>query len=312
MFYMRKLQPIFLIILISFSNQYLFAQENSTTSEVTKVILLGTGTPNPDPKHSGCSVAIVVNDVPYIVDFGPGVVRQAAALSLRYGGEIEALNVKNIKRAFLTHLHSDHTVGYPDLIFTPWVMGRDEPLQVYGPEGIVEMTDNILKAYQEDIKYRLYGLEPANNQGWRVNAHEIQQGKIYQDKNVTVEAFHVKHGSWPNAFGFRFTTPDKVIVISGDTRPCENIIKFSQGADILIHEVYCKKMYDKKNEFWKKYHAKNHTSTYELAEIANKTKPGLIILYHILFWGATENDLLEEIAEKYDGKVVVGIDLGIY
>ena len=309
---MRKLQPIFLIILISFSNQYLFAQENSTTSEVTKVILLGTGTPNPDPKHSGCSVAIVVNDVPYIVDFGPGVVRQAAALSLRYGGEIEALNVKNIKRAFLTHLHSDHTVGYPDLIFTPWVMGRDEPLQVYGPEGIVEMTDNILKAYQEDIKYRLYGLEPANNQGWRVNAHEIQQGKIYQDKNVTVEAFHVKHGSWPNAFGFRFTTPDKVIVISGDTRPCENIIKFSQGADILIHEVYCKKMYDKKNEFWKKYHAKNHTSTYELAEIANKTKPGLIILYHILFWGATENDLLEEIAEKYDGKVVVGIDLGIY
>ncbi|MBC8180392.1 MBL fold metallo-hydrolase [candidate division KSB1 bacterium] len=312
MFYMRKLQPIFLIILISFSNQYLFAQENSTTSEVTKVILLGTGTPNPDPKHSGCSVAIVVNDVPYIVDFGPGVVRQAAALSLRYGGEIEALNVKNIKRAFLTHLHSDHTVGYPDLIFTPWVMGRDEPLQVYGPEGIVEMTDNILKAYQEDIKYRLYGLEPANNQGWRVNAHEIQQGKIYQDKNVTVEAFHVKHGSWPNAFGFRFTTPDKVIVISGDTRPCENIIKFSQGVDILIHEVYCKKMYDKKNEFWKKYHAKNHTSTYELAEIANKTKPGLIILYHILFWGATENDLLEEIAEKYDGKVVVGIDLGIY
>ncbi len=309
---MRKLQPIFLIILISFSNQYLFAQENSTTSEVTKVILLGTGTPNPDPKHSGCSVAIVVNDVPYIVDFGPGVVRQAAALSLRYGGEIEALNVKNIKRAFLTHLHSDHTVGYPDLIFTPWVMGRDEPLQVYGPEGIVEMTDNILKAYQEDIKYRLYGLEPANNQGWRVNAHEIQQGKIYQDKNVTVEAFHVKHGSWPNAFGFRFTTPDKVIVISGDTRPCENIIKFSQGVDILIHEVYCKKMYDKKNEFWKKYHAKNHTSTYELAEIANKTKPGLIILYHILFWGATENDLLEEIAEKYDGKVVVGIDLGIY
>ncbi len=309
---MRKLQPIFLIILISFSCQYLWAQKNSATTEVTKVILLGTGNPNPDPKHSGSSVAIVVNDVPYIIDFGPGVIRQAAALSPQYGGEIEALNVKNIQRAFLTHLHSDHTVGYPDLIFTPWVMGRDEPLQVYGPEGIIKMTDNILKAYEEDIKYRLYGLEPANNQGWRVNAFEIQQGKIYQDENVTVEAFQVEHGSWPNAFGFRFTTPDKIIVISGDTHPCENIIKFSQGADILIHEVYYKKAYDNKNEFWKKYHAKNHTSTYELAEIANKTKPGLIILYHILFWGATEKDLLKEIVERYDGKVVVGQDLGIY
>jgi ribonuclease BN (tRNA processing enzyme) len=309
---MRKIQFFVLFILILVCFQPSLAQENATNSEVTKVILLGTGTPNPDPEHSGCSVAIIVKNVPYIIDFGPGLIRQAAALSPRYGGELEALNVKNIKRAFLTHLHSDHTVGYADLILTPWVMGRDEPLQVYGPEGIVEMTKYILKAYQEDIKYRLYGLQPANNLGWRVNAHEINEGMIYKDNNVKVEAFHVKHGSWPNAFGFRFTTPDKVIVISGDTRPCENIIKFSQRADILIHEVYCQKTYEKKNEFWKKYHAKNHTSTIELAKIANQTKPGLIILYHILFWGATENDLLKEITEKYDGKVVVGQDLGIY
>ncbi|UCE08855.1 MAG: MBL fold metallo-hydrolase [bacterium] len=281
-------------------------------SKITKVILLGTGNPNPDPEHLGCSVAIVVNETPYIIDFGPGVVRQAAAMSPRYGGPIAALSVKNIKRAFLTHLHSDHTVGYPDLIFTPWVMGRDEPLEVYGPEGIVEMTEYILKAYQEDIKYRLYGLEPINNQGWRVNAHEIQQGKIYQDENVKVEAFLVKHGSWHNAYGFRFTTPDKVIVISGDTCPCENIIKYGQGADILIHEVYYKKGFDQKNEFWKKYHSQNHTSTYELGEIANQTKPGLVILYHILFWGAIELDLLNEISEKYKGRVVVGADLAIY
>jgi ribonuclease BN (tRNA processing enzyme) len=309
---MRKIQLLVLFILILVCYHPSLAQENATTSEATKVILLGTGTPNPDPDHSGCSVAIVVNDIPYIIDFGPGVVRQAAAMSPRYGGPIAALSIENMKRAFLTHLHSDHTVGYPDLIFTPWVEGRDEPLEVYGPEGIIEMTEHILEAYQEDIKYRLYGLQPANNLGWRVNAHDINEGMIYKDNNVKVEAFHVKHGSWPNAYGFKFTTPDKVIVISGDTRPCENIIKFSQRADILIHEVYCQKTYEKKNDFWKKYHAKNHTSTYELAGIASKTKPGLIILYHILFWGATENDLLKEIAEKYDGKVVVGQDLGIY
>jgi ribonuclease Z len=257
------------------------AQTDSSDSAITRVILLGTGTPNPDPNHSGCSVAIVVNDTPYIIDFGPGLIRKAAALSPRYGGRIRGLEVKRIKRAFLTHLHSDHTTGYPDLILTPWVMGRDEPLEVYGPEGIVEMTENILRAYREDIRYRLYGLEPANNQGWRVNTHEI-------------------------------TTPDKVVVISGDTRPCENIIKYGKGADILVHEVYCKETFDKKSQFWRNYHLQNHTSTYELGEIANKTKPRLTILYHILSWGAKEEDILKEISEVYSGKVVAGRDLGIY
>lgn len=285
---------------------------SSTSEASTKVVLLGTGNPNPDPDHSGCSVAVIVKDTPYIIDFGPGLIRKAAALSPRYGGDIEALAVKNIKRAFLTHLHSDHTVGFPDLILTPWVEGRDEPLEVYGPEGIKDMTGHILQAYAEDIKYRLYGAQPANNQGWRVNAHEFEEGVIYTDKNVEVEAFLVKHGSWPNAYGFRFTTPDKVIVISGDTTPCENIIKFSKDADILIHEVYSQKGFETKTEFWKKYHKMNHTSTYELGEIAKAAQPKLVVLYHILFWGAEPEDLLEEIAEIYDGKVVVGSDLAIF
>jgi len=309
---MRKIKSLFILFIIILMLNNIYAQQDYSNSEITKVILLGTGNPNPDPEHSGCSVAIVVNETPYIIDFGPGVIRQAAALSARYGGPIEGLNVKNIKRAFLTHLHSDHTTGYPDLILTPWVMGRDEPLEVYGPEGIVEMTNNILNAYREDIKYRLYGLEPANDMGWRVNAHTIVEGIIYEDENVKVEAFTVKHGSWPNAFGYRFTTPDKVIVISGDTTPCENIIKYSKGADILLHEVYYKKSYDTKNDFWKTYHAANHTSTIELGEIASKTKPGLVIMYHILFWDATKEQLLKEISQTYDGKVVVGSDLDIY
>ena len=309
---MREIKSILILFIIILMLDSTFAQQDYSNSEITKVILLGTGNPNPDPEHSGCSVAIVVNETSYIIDFGPGVIRQAAALSPRYGGPIEGLNVKNIKRAFLTHLHSDHTTGYPDLILTPWVMGRDEPLEVYGPEGIEEMTGNILSAYQEDIKYRLYGLEPANDKGWRVNAHTIAEGIIYEDENVKVEAFPVEHGSWPNAFGYRFTTPDKVIVISGDTTPCENIIKYSEGADILLHEVYYKKSYDTKNDFWKTYHAANHTSTIELGEIASESKPGLVIMYHILHWGATDEQLLEEISQTYDGKVMVGSDLDIY
>ncbi|WP_372755857.1 MBL fold metallo-hydrolase [Labilibaculum sp.] len=275
--------------------------------------MLGTGNPNPSPSQSGCSVAIVVNDTPYVVDFGPGVIRQAAAMSPRYEGKIKGLRVENIKHAFLTHLHSDHTTGYPDLILTPWVMGRDEPLEVYGPEGINDMTTHILEAYNEDIKYRLYGNEPANNQGWRVNSHEIkEEGVIYTDENIKVEAFPVPHGTWPNAWGFRFTTPDKVIVLSGDSAPSEKIVEYATGADILIHEVYYKKGFDVRNEFWRNYHAHNHTSTVELSEIANKAQPKLVALYHILFWGASEEDLMNEISTKYKGKVIVGKDLDVY
>lgn len=301
---------LFLFLIVSFN---VSAQRDFSDSDTTKLVILGSGNPNPSPNQSGCSLAIVVFDTPYIVDFGPGLVRNAAAMSPRYGGEIKGLAVKNIKHAFLTHLHSDHTTGYPDLILTPWVMGRDEPLEVYGPEGINKMTRNILEAYEEDIRYRLYGSEPANNQGWRVNSHEfLEEGVIFQDENIKVEAFPVHHGTWPNAWGFRFTTPDKTIVISGDTAPSEKVAEYAKGADILVHEVYSKKGFDKKDDFWKNYHSKQHTSTLELGELAAKTNPKLMVLYHVLYWGATEQEILDEISTEYVGKVMVGRDLDIY
>ena len=292
-----------------------FSSENQAAyspSEITKIVFLGTGSPNPDPKHLGNSLAIVVNDIPYIVDFGPGLVRQAAAMSPKYGGEISGLSVENLKIAFLTHLHSDHTTGYPDLILTPWVMGRDKPLEVYGPEGIRKMTEHILEAYKEDIRLRLYGLEPANNQGWRVNVHEFKEGIIYKDNNVMVEAFGVKHGSWPEAYGFVFTTPDRTIAISSDTRPTKNLLEKCQGADILIHEVYSHEKLKERPPFWQKYHPQFHTSTHELADIAAQIKPKLLILYHQLYWGATDEELVKEITDIYKGKVVSARDLDVY
>ena len=278
----------------------------------TFVVFLGTGTPNADPEHSGPSLAIIANGKAYLVDFGPGLVRQASRHSPEYGGKIDALSAANLTIAFLTHLHSDHTTGYPDLILTPWVLGRNKPLEIYGPEGITEMTDNILKAYDEDIKYRIYGREPANNAGWRVNTHVIDTGIIYRDENVIVEAFRVKHGTWPNAFGFRFTTSDKVIVVSGDATPSEALVRYAKNADILIHEVYSYSRWLLKDEFWKAYHAENHTSTYELAKLANEAKPKLLILYHLLAWGATEDDILNEIGKEYSGKTVIAGDNKIY
>jgi ribonuclease BN (tRNA processing enzyme) len=282
-------------------------------SNVTQVVMLGTGTPNPNPSRSGPAIAIVVNDTPYIVDFGPGVIRQAAAMSPQFGGKIVGLDTKRIAHAFLTHLHSDHTAGYPDLILTPWTMGRDVPLQVYGPEGIVEMTEHVLEAWQEDIRYRVYGLQPANNNGWRVNAHVVKEGVVYEDDNVRVEAFPVVHGSWPNAFGYRFTTPDRVIVVSGDAAPGGSLEKYTKDADILIHEAYSGDMLKASgNEFWQEYYKANHTSGSELGEIAERAGAGLLVLYHLLPVGVIAADVLDEVRTKFGGEVVVASDLDVY
>ncbi len=304
----RLLAHAILMVLITVS----VTSAQIPTSEITKVVMLGTGTPGPDPARSGPSIAIVVRNTPYIVDFGPGVIRSSAALSPRFGGSIEGLWTHNIKRAFLTHFHSDHTAGYPDLILTPWPVGRDEPLEVYGPDGIVEMTAHILKAYQKDIHYRLYGQESTNDRGWRVNAHAIDEGVVYTDENVKVEAFRVRHGSWPNAFGYRFTTPDRTIVISGDSAPSETILEYSRGADILIHEVYPLKAGQGKDETWWSYIRANHTSSHELAELAAKAKPKLLILYHVLFWGTSPENLIDEFSGKYEGEIVLASDLDVF
>src|SRR5581483_10150486 len=203
----------------------------------TKTVMLGTGNPRPEPDRAGPATAIVVDDTPYLIDFGPGVVRRISAAfekgvtALGYGGV-------NIRTVFLTHLHSDHTVGYPDLIFTPWVMGRHAPLDVYGPPGIGAMTDHILKAWQIDIEARTGGLNQHNRTGCRVSAHEIAPGVVYRDRSVTVTAFAARHEEMVDSFSYRFETPDRTIVISGDTAPTQTLIDHSHGCDVLIHEAY--------------------------------------------------------------------------
>jgi ribonuclease BN (tRNA processing enzyme) len=282
--------------------------EDSVGQKASQIVLLGTGNPNADPERSGPSVAIVIDQTPYIVDFGPGVVRRAAAA---HQAGIRGLDVCKLKRAFVTHLHSDHTAGYPDLILTPWVLGRDEPLKVYGPPGIQAMTEHILAAYQQDIDERLNGLEPANDSGYSVDVHEIEPGVVYQDSNVRVEAFPVRHGSW-QAFGYRFRAPDRTIVISGDTAPTERCVEEYRGCDVLIHEVYSTAGFETYPPVWQRYHSSVHTSSFELAEIASRAKPGLLILYHQLFAGVSEEELLLEVQREYDGRVVSGRDLEVY
>jgi ribonuclease BN (tRNA processing enzyme) len=289
-----------------------YTQSPSKPPAKTQIVFLGTGNPNPNPDRMGPSVAIVVNETPYIVDCGPGVVRRAVAAE-RLG--VKALAAANLKTVFITHLHSDHTLGYPDLIFTPWVMRRKEPLAVYGPAGIQAMTDHILQAYSEDNDIRINGLEHGNTTGNKANVHEIKPGLIYKDQNVTVTAFLVKHGSWPQAFGYRFETPDRTIVISGDTSPSQSVVENCNGCDVLIHEVYSETGFAASNEEWRKYILSFHTSTHELAELATRAKPKTLILYHQMFFGGpkdTEEGMLSEIRRVYESKVVSAHDLDIY
>ena len=289
----------------------------------TKLVLLGTGTPNACPDASGPSSAVVVGDRAYLVDFGPGVVRQAAKA---YRNGIDALRPDRLVTAFCTHLHTDHTAGYPDLIFTPWVLERKEPLRVFGPKGIRDMTEHLLKAYKVDIDFRINGFEKANEVGYRVETQEINSGVIYRDDRVTVEAFPVSHGTL-ESYGFKFTTPDRVIVISGDTAPPEIVAEKAKGCDILLHEVEYTAGLAAREPKWQKYHREVHTLSVDLAEIAKKAGPKLLVTYHRIYHMEIQDNTVDVGAEMarrneaipeeirnagYEGPVVNGMDLDVF
>jgi ribonuclease BN (tRNA processing enzyme) len=286
----------------------------SQESVGTRVVMLGTGTPNADPDRSGPALAVVRGDASYLVDAGPGIVRRAAAAARRH--QIGALAPSQLRTLFLTHLHSDHTLGLPDLILSPWVLERDAPLVVYGPPGTKAMVDHLLAAYAADIRNRIDGLEPANETGHRVEVHEIESpGRIYRDSAVTVEAFAVPHGDWADgqSFGYRFRTSDRTIVISGDARPSDAIAAACNGCDLLIHEVYSADRFVTRPPEWQRYHARAHSSTTEVAALARRAAPKLLLLYHQLYWGASDTDLLAEVARAgYSGRTISARDLEVY
>ncbi len=283
-------------------------QPQTPAAGKTRIVLLGTGTPGPLPDRSGPATAIVVNDAAYLVDFGPGVVRRANAAYL--DRDIKALEPTKLRVAFVTHLHSDHTVGYPDLIFTPWTIGRRVPLEVYGPRGLKAMTKHILEAYRVDIETRT---NPEGNQrgfpeGHKVNAHEIGSGVVYKDANVTVTAFATKHAM--ESYGYRFDTPDRSIVISGDTNPTQATIDACRGCDVLIHEAHSPVWLATRPDHFQQFAAKFHTTTTQLAVLAEKAKPRLLILYHYV--SLSPEDLNDEMLARYGGHFVIGRDLDVY
>ena len=313
------------------------AQESTLHSPIqqtarTRVVLLGTGTPVPDPDRSGPATVIVVDDKAYLVDFGPGVVRRAELAALKT--RIPAVEPGNLKVAFATHLHSDHTAGYSDLILSGWTSGRGVPLEAYGPSGLQSMTEHILQAYRVDIETRTNPDGPMHDagrspDGWKVNAHDIKAGPIYKDEKVRVTAFVTKHAM--ESYGYRFETPDRTIVISGDTNPVEATINACNGCDVLIHEAQPLELLAKLPKSIQSFVAKYHTTTEQLAELASKAKPKLLVIYHTISFPpgiapprllppkaaadalyASPDMLQKEIGSRYSGKFVIGNDLDVY
>jgi ribonuclease BN (tRNA processing enzyme) len=283
----------------------------------TQIVMLGTGTPIPDPDRSGPATAIVVDSVAYLFDAGTGVVRRAAAAGLKgvrafAGRTPTAQPSPRFDRVFLTHLHSDHTLGLADVIFTPWIQGRRAPLDVYGPPGASHLVSGILDAYSEDIAERVAASGGPSPDGWKAVVHEVTEGIVFQDSRVVVRAFPVLHAGWKYAFGYRIETPDRTIVISGDTRAASNIAEQCRACDVLIHEVYSDAGFASLPPERQAYHAQAHTSATQLGDIATRAKPALLILYHQLFFGSTEEKLLSEVRSRFSGRVVSAHDLEVY
>ena len=267
------------------------------------VVMLGTGTPRPLPDVWGPATAVMVGSRVFLVDAGVGVERRLAAAGLPTAG---------VTAAFITHLHSDHVLGLADLIFTSWVMGRTRPFPVYGPHGLAAMTGHLYAAFSEDIRVRTEGLEHESRGGYRIEVREIGPSVVYDSGGVRVTAFPVEHGEWREAYGYRFDSPGRSIVLSGDTRPSEELVRMATGVDLLIHEVQpsdsTQHPGNRSATEWASYVRAYHTTALQLGELAARARPKLLVVYHDGRRVAAAR-ILADIRRSFSGPVVLAADL---
>jgi ribonuclease Z len=281
-------------------------------AEGTRVVMLGTGTPMESYRRSGPSVAILHKGQAYVFDAGGGMVRRASEAHLRLG--IVELQPISICCVFFTHLHGDHLHDYSELASTRW-WGRKTRLRAWGPVGLNALTDAMHKMLAPEARMRIATTPKGDiklSDGYRVGATEIEEGIVFQKGDLTIQAFGVSHGAIKPSFGYKITTVDRSIVISGDTSYDETLIEKAAGVDVLIHEVISAKGLSGLNEGWQRYHSDSHTPTDRLAEIAKQARPKLLVLYHILFMSESEESVLEEVRSSYDGNVILPNDLDIF
>ena len=275
-----------------------------------RVTLLGTGVPTPRPDRFGPSTLVEVGDQKLLIDAGRGAAIRLFQIGIPIG-RIDAL--------LLTHFHSDHTSCIPDIWLTGWLEShfgtRRRPFQVLGPTGAKALMANLEKAYAADIEIRTAD-EKLPREGVAVAVEEFNSdGAIYQKNGVTVIAFEVDHGDLIKpAYGYRIEYGGRSVVISGDTRFNENVIKFGTGADLLIHEVAIARPELMAESYIKRIMA-HHTTAREAGMVFARTEPKLAAYTHLVLLAskdvspATISDLIAETRKSYDGPLEVGEDL---
>jgi ribonuclease Z len=267
-----------------------------------KVTLLGTGNPRPVMSRFGPSILVEAGKQKLLFDCGRGATQRLYQLHIPFN-EISAL--------FLTHLHSDHTVGIPDLWLTGWVMGRSIPLPVWGPAGTKAMMEHLQQAYAFDIHIRRDVDTKLPGAGAEVVATDIEEGVVYDSSGVKVTAFLVDHGEIKPALGYRVDYGGHSVTLSGDTRPSENLVKFAQGTDVLIHEVIDPEAFGEASTSdspeQRKKIIEHHTTPEQAGIIFTRVKPKLAVYSHIVPPDVPE--VIPHTRKTYAGPLEVGQDL---
>lgn len=272
-------------------------------SNLFRITLLGTGAPPPRVDRFGPSTLVEVGHEKFIVDAGRGAMQRLHQLGIPFAA---------ITGTFLTHHHSDHVVGFPDLWLTGWIGRpwgqRSTPLRVWGPEGTVQMMEHLPKAFAVDIRVRRQNYPP---EGVKLAPQEIKEGVVFAKDGVKVTSFEVDHGGEElPAYGYRIDYRGHAAVLSGDTTFNENLIQHAQGVDLIVHEVTAAQGGAAESPAQLKRIGANHTTPEQAGEVFSRTKPKLAVYNHLLlFGGATAADLIPATRKNYSGPLVVGEDL---
>ena len=256
-----------------------------------KVTLLGTGTPFPNAERFGSAILVEGAGTKLLFDCGRGVV-----IRLTEAG----VSPKEIDGLFLTHLHSDHIVGIPDLWLSGWFLGRSKPLPIWGPQGTSSMAKHLAQAFAFDTRIRQAAPDPLPAAGVEVDPKEVAQGEIYNDGSTRVSAFLVDHGAVKPAFGYRVDSAGHSVVISGDTKFCQNLVDFAKGTDCLIHAAW--------SAGWKNPappSQRSIASAEDGGRVFAIVKPKLGVVYHY----KDEEGLEDAVRKEYNSPFVIAKDL---